>query len=62
MCTVRSVYIGLREQIEEMCAAIESNDIKPVVDRQEFTLDKVRESYYYMWAKKNFGKWGTRID
>ncbi|KAK0738129.1 hypothetical protein B0T18DRAFT_239606 [Schizothecium vesticola] len=60
--TIRGVYVGSREQMEDMCAAIEANDIKPVVDGQEFTLDKVREAYDYMWDKKHFGKVGIRID
>lgn len=62
VCTIRGVYVGSREQMEDMCAAIEANDIKPVVDGQEFTLDKVREAYDYMWDKKHFGKLGIRID
>jgi NADPH:quinone reductase-like Zn-dependent oxidoreductase len=62
VCTIRGVYVGSREQMEDMCAAIEANDIKPVVDGQEFTLDKVREAYDYMWEKKHFGKLGIRID
>lgn len=62
VCTIRGVYVGSREQMEEMCAAIEVNDIKPVVDGQEFTLDKVREAYDYMWDKKHFGKVAIRID
>lgn len=62
VCTVRGVYVGSREQMEEMCAAIEANDIKPVVDGREFTLDKVRGAYDYMWEKKHFGKLGIRIE
>lgn len=48
ICTVRGVYVGSRQQMEDMVAAIEANDIKPVVDETVFTLDKVREAYEYM--------------
>jgi NADPH:quinone reductase-like Zn-dependent oxidoreductase len=47
ICTARGVYVGSRQQMEEMVAAIEANDIHPVVDPKQFTLDQVREAYEY---------------
>lgn len=48
ICTIRGIYVGSRQQLEEMCAAIEANDIHPVVDEKIFTLDQVKEAYEYM--------------
>jgi hypothetical protein len=34
--------------MEEMVRAIEVNGIRPVVDKEIFTLEKAREAYEYM--------------
>lgn len=34
--------------MEDMVRAIEVNGIRPVVDKEVFTLDKAREAYEYM--------------
>lgn len=39
--------------MEDMVAAIEANDIHPVVDQKVFTLDKTREAYEYMVSEIN---------
>jgi NADPH:quinone reductase-like Zn-dependent oxidoreductase len=54
VCTIRGVYVGSREQLEEMVAAMEKHDIHPVVDKTVFTLDKVREAYEYMVSRLFF--------
>ncbi|KAL1303532.1 hypothetical protein AAFC00_006906 [Neodothiora populina] len=56
ICTVRGVYVGSREQFQEMNVAIEANNLKPVVDKKIFTLDEAKEAYQYMWDQKHFGK------
>ncbi|KAH8903803.1 NAD(P)-binding protein [Coniochaeta sp. PMI_546] len=56
VCTLRGVFVGSREQMEEMCRAIEANDIHPVVDQKVFPFAEAREAYEYMWAQKHFGK------
>jgi len=48
LCTIRGVYVGSREQMEEMVAAMEEHDIHPVVDDQVFTLEQAKEAYEYM--------------
>ncbi|KAL4940651.1 hypothetical protein BDV06DRAFT_213295 [Aspergillus oleicola] len=48
ICTVRGVYVGSKALMKDMVAAIEANDIHPVVDKQVFTLEKTREAYEYM--------------
>jgi NADPH:quinone reductase-like Zn-dependent oxidoreductase len=56
ICTVRGILVGSRLQMEDMCRAIEVNDIHPVVDEKVFKLGELKEAYEYMWAQKHFGK------
>lgn len=56
IATVRGVLVGSRLQFEQMNAAVEANDIKPVVDEKVFKLDETKEAYQYMWDQKHFGK------
>ncbi|KAL2132947.1 hypothetical protein VTI74DRAFT_3137 [Chaetomium olivicolor] len=62
LCTIRGVYVGSKEQMEEMVEAMEQHDIHPVVDGTVFTLEKAKEAYEYMWAQKHFGKVGIKIE
>lgn len=48
ICTVRGVYVGSKELMQDMIRAIEANDIHPVVDEKVFTLDQSRKAYEYM--------------
>lgn len=62
ICTFRGVYVGSRQQLEDMIACIEANDIHPVIDEKVFTLEQAKEAYQYMWDKKHFGKVGIKIE
>ena len=62
ICTIRGLLVGSRAMMEDMVAAIEANDIHPVLDDKVFTLDQVREAYEYMWAQSHFGKLAIKID
>jgi len=62
ICTVRGVYVGSKEQMEEMVKAVEEHDIHPVLDKKVFTLETTKDAYEYMWAQKHFGKVGIRIE
>ncbi|KAK5659143.1 hypothetical protein OQA88_1233 [Cercophora sp. LCS_1] len=62
VCTLRGVYVGSRAQMLDMIAAIEANNIKPVVDGEVFTLETAKKAYEYMWAQKHFGKVGIKIE
>ncbi|ROW07220.1 hypothetical protein VMCG_03814 [Cytospora schulzeri] len=62
VCTFRGVYVGSRQLLEDMVAAIEANDIHPVVDDKVFTLEQAKEAYQYMWDKKHFGKVAIKIE
>ena len=48
ICTLRGVFVGSRQQMEDMCAAIEANDIHPVVDQKVFPITEARQAYEYM--------------
>ncbi|KAJ4301678.1 hypothetical protein N0V90_003771 [Kalmusia sp. IMI 367209] len=61
LCTVRGLLVGSRRQFEEMNAAIEANDIHPVVDEKVFELAQLKEAYEYMWDQKHFGKMVIKI-
>ncbi|KAL1597771.1 hypothetical protein SLS60_008258 [Paraconiothyrium brasiliense] len=61
ICTVRGLLVGSRQQFEDMNAAIEANDIHPIVDEKIFTLPELREAYEYMWDQKHFGKMSIKI-
>ncbi|KAH8203575.1 hypothetical protein TruAng_002323 [Truncatella angustata] len=62
ICTTRGVYVGSKALMEDMVAAIEANDIRPVVDKTVFTLDTARDAYQYMWDQKHFGKVAIKIE
>ncbi|KAK8219257.1 hypothetical protein M8818_000991 [Zalaria obscura] len=62
ICIVRGVYVGSRQQMEDMNRAIVANDIKPVVDEKVFTLEQTKEAYQYMWDQKHFGKLAISIE
>lgn len=47
ICIARGVYVGSRQQMEDMVAAIEANDIHPVVDSKVFSLEQAKEAYEY---------------
>ena len=41
--TVRGILVGSRDLFENMNRAIESSDIKPVVDEKIFSIDSAKE-------------------
>ncbi|KAL2001128.1 hypothetical protein VTN02DRAFT_2195 [Thermoascus thermophilus] len=62
ICTIRGVYVGSKQLMQDMIRAIEANNIHPVVDQKVFSLEQAREAYEYMWAQKHFGKVAIKID
>lgn len=62
MCTVRGILVGSRLQMEDMCRAIETNNIHPIVDEKVFELKDLKEAYQYMWDQKHFGKLCIKIE
>jgi NADPH:quinone reductase-like Zn-dependent oxidoreductase len=61
ICTVRGLLVGSRLQMEDMCRAIEQNDLHPVVDEKVFGFGELKEAYQYMWEQKHFGKLTVRV-
>ncbi|OAL54269.1 hypothetical protein IQ07DRAFT_500031 [Pyrenochaeta sp. DS3sAY3a] len=61
LCTVRGILVGSRLQMEDMCAAIEANDLHPVVDDKVFELKDLKDAYEYMWDQKHFGKLTVKV-
>lgn len=45
---VRGVYVGGKDQLEEMIKVMEEHGIHPVVDEKVFTLETAKEAYEYM--------------
>jgi NADPH:quinone reductase-like Zn-dependent oxidoreductase len=48
LCTVRAIHVGSRVLMEEMMEAMEVNNIHPVVDKNIFPLERLREALEYM--------------
>ena len=58
---MRGLLVGSRQQFEDMNAAIEANDIHPVVDEKVFDLSELKEAYQHMFDQKHFGKMVIKI-
>ncbi|KID86007.1 alcohol dehydrogenase [Metarhizium guizhouense ARSEF 977] len=56
LCTVRGIFVGSRQQFEEMNRAIDSAKIHPVVDPSIFALEDLKKAYQYQWEGKHLGK------
>jgi len=61
ICIVRGIFVGSKMQMEDMCAAIEANNIQPIVDEKVFELKDLKEAYQYMWDQKHFGKLTIKV-
>lgn len=68
VCTARGAVVGSRAMMEDMVAAIEANDIHPVVDPEVFSLDQAKEAYQYLVSFNRhcqvrciFGIWVNRL-
>lgn len=48
ICTARGLFVGSRAMMQDMVAAIEANNIRPVIDDKVFTLQQTKEAYNYM--------------
>jgi NADPH:quinone reductase-like Zn-dependent oxidoreductase len=59
--SVNGIYVGSGDMQKQMHAALEANQIHPVIDRV-FTFDQAKDAYAYMESAKHFGKIVIRID
>ena len=55
MVTVQGVYVGSREMFEAMNRAIETHQLRPVIDRS-FPLEDTRDAFAYFKSQAHFGK------
>ena len=53
--TIRGIYVGSRSMFRELVAAVEVNDLHPVIDRT-FAFEEVRDAYEYLQSGQHFGK------
>ncbi|KAF4984262.1 hypothetical protein FDECE_17122 [Fusarium decemcellulare] len=60
LCVVRGVVVGSREQLQDMLACFEANEIRPVIDRV-FSFEQTREAYDHLWSSTHTGKIVIRI-
>ena len=62
--TARGVWVGSRQQMEDMCRAIEANvdKLRPVIDSKVFKLEQLKEAYEYLSEGKHQGKVCINID
>lgn len=54
ICVIRGVYVGSRELMQDMVAAIEANDIHPHLDQKVFKLEETLDAYKYMVRSLGF--------
>jgi len=56
--TGRGVWVGSRDQMEDMCRAIDANveTLRPVLDSKVFKLHELKVAYEYLEAGKHMGK------
>ena len=52
---MRGITVGSREDQQDMIAAIEAANIKPVID-SSFPLDDIAAAFAHQRAQKHFGK------
>jgi len=55
MCTIRGILVGSKAQFNDMNAAIDANNIHPVVDKT-FPFEQAKKAYQYQWDQKHIGK------
>ena len=56
--TVRGIWTGSRQHMEEMCRAMAANleRLRPVIDSRVFKLDQLKEAFKYFQEGKHQGK------
>jgi NADPH:quinone reductase-like Zn-dependent oxidoreductase len=57
---LQGIYVGSREQFEDLTRALSQNGVKPVIDRV-FAFEEAREAFEHMAAGSHFGKIVVRV-
>ncbi len=58
---VQGIYVGSRAMFESMNKAIETNKVRPIIDKV-FRFDEAKEALYYLERASHFGKVVIKID
>ena len=53
--TIKGITVGSRQEQQEMIAAIDANDIKPIID-STFPLDQIAAAFRHQVSQRHFGK------
>jgi NADPH:quinone reductase-like Zn-dependent oxidoreductase len=57
---LQGIFVGSRKMLEDLCRAVEVNQLRPVVDRV-FAFEDAREALHYMESGSHFGKIVVKI-
>ncbi len=57
---LQGIFVGSRKMLEDLCRAVEVNQLKPLVDRV-FAFEDAREALHYMESGSHFGKIVVKI-
>lgn len=60
LAILRGVVVGSREQLQDMLASFEANDIHPIIDKV-FDFEQLEEAYTYLWKATHTGKVVIRV-
>ena len=61
VCSARGLFLGTRNQFNDMVKFIEEKGIEPVVDDKIFNMDEVKEAFEWLEKQKHFSKVVIRI-
>ncbi|KUJ11637.1 GroES-like protein [Mollisia scopiformis] len=61
VCSVRGLFLGTRDQFNDMVKFIEENDVRPVFDEKVFGLGELEEALMYLEEQKHFSKVVIRV-
>jgi NADPH:quinone reductase-like Zn-dependent oxidoreductase len=53
--TIKGITVGSRQEQQEMIAAIDANDIQPIID-STFPLDRIAAAFRHQISQSHFGK------
>ena len=60
-CSIRRVGGGSRQHFEDMIRAIETSQIRPVIDETIFEFDQARDAFKHLWHQRHIGKIVIRV-
>ncbi|EKD14618.1 uncharacterized protein L3040_000141 [Drepanopeziza brunnea f. sp. 'multigermtubi'] len=55
-CSLRGIWLGTKDQFNDLVAFIEEKDVKPVVDQRVFRLEDLKDALVYLEDQRHFSK------